>query len=432
MSDAFRFLHASDFHLEQPLYGVTEIPDDWKHLFVDAPLQAARKVFETAIKEEVDFVVLSGDLIDPERAGPRAISFLLDQLQLLYERKIAVYWTGGMVDQHDSWPAGLRFPENVQYYPPNHVEEITHMAGDRPLASVYGQSRSTRSEIRLGDYNHTDHVMFAIAVCNGRIEATSIARHRINYWALGGEHDRRTLSGLAATAHYPGSPQGRCPEEQGPHGCTIVHVEDDGRIRLRFVPTDVVRWQREKIIASASASLGEIERVLFDRAKKLISEAENRPQLVTFYVDGVDRWTVAARKPGTPQRMAEKLREEFARSKPPLWTLGVEFIRNEEQANSWFEEDTIRGDFLRALRDAHGDVNFALPLETYLPDARFGELLEQDVSLADSVIRHAVLSEAAVLGVELLSAGDAGPVDRVAAGVVMERVANERRKESRA
>ena len=57
MSQAFKFLHAGDFHLEQPLYGVSEVPDDWRHLFVDAPLQAARKVFEAAIKEEVDFVV---------------------------------------------------------------------------------------------------------------------------------------------------------------------------------------------------------------------------------------------------------------------------------------------------------------------------------------------------------------------------------------
>ena len=424
MSDAFRFLHASDFHLEQPLYGVTEVPEDWKHWFVDAPIQAARKVFETAIKEEVDFVVLSGDLIDPEKSGPRAIAFLLDQFQLLHERGIAVYWAGGMVDRADDWPAGLRFPESVQFYPPNHVEEITHMAGERPLASVYGQSRSTRSEIRLGEFDHTDHVIFAIAVCNGRIEPTSIARHRMNYWALGGEHERRTLSGLAATAHYPGSPQGRCPEEMGPHGCTVVHVEDDGRIRLRFVPTDIVRWQREKIVASATASLGEIERVLFDRAKKLVHEAEDRPQLVTFYVDGVDRWTVAARKPGAPQRMVEKLREEFARSKPPLWTLGVEFLRHEEVANSWFEEDTIRGDFLRAVRDTRQDANHPLQVETYLPAQHFAESLEHEVKLDDLGVRYAVLEEAAVLGVELLSAGDAGPVDRAATVF-----AGERRKE---
>jgi DNA repair protein SbcD/Mre11 len=427
MSDAIRFLHTSDFHLEQPLYGVSEIPDDWKHWFIDAPLQAARKVFETAIKEEVDFVLISGDVLDPDTAGPRAMAFLLDQFQLLHERNIAVYWSGGMVDTPEGWPSGLRFPENVHFYPSQRVEEITHMAGDRPIASVYGQSRSTRSEIRLGDFDHTDHVMFAIAVCNGRVDPSSIARHRINYWALGGEHSRRSLQGLAATAHYPGSPQGRCPEETGAHGCTVVHVEGDGRIRSRFVATDMIRWQREKIVASATASLGEIERVLFDRAKKLMNESDDRPQLVSFEIDGVDRWTVAARKPGAPQRMVEKLREEFSKSKPPLWTTAVEFMPQEEKSAVWFEEDTIRGDFLRAVREWQQDPAHPLDLVNYLPASRLLESLEYDVRVEEMGLRQAVLEEAAILGVELLSAGDPGPVDRGLA-----QSASERRKETRA
>jgi exonuclease SbcD len=426
MSEAFRFLQAGDFHLEQPLYGVTEVPDDWRHLFVDAPLQAARKVFETAVKEEVDFVLLTGDSLDPPKAGPRAISFLLDQFQLLHERGIAVYWAGGTVDRAEEWPAGLRFPESVQLYANNRVNEITHMKGDRALASIYGQSRSTRSEIRLSDFDHDDAQMFAIAVCHGFLEASSLQRLRMDYWALGGEHERRNLNGLAATAHYAGSPQGRCPAEVGPHGCTLVQVEDDRRIRSRFIPTDVVRWQREKIVCSATASLLEIERVLFDRAKKLIADSEDRPQLANFVIDGVDRWTISARKPGTPARLVEKLREEFARSKPPLYTLDIEFVTAQEVSPAWFEEDSIRGDYLRAVREWRHDPAHAVDVETYLPDVRLLETLETEVRLDDVAVRSAVLDEAAVMGVELLSAEDPGPLDRAAMAS-----AHERRKEAR-
>jgi DNA repair exonuclease SbcCD nuclease subunit len=426
MSEAFRFLHAGDFHLEQPLYGLTEIPDDWRHLLVDAPLQAARKVFETAVKEEVDFVLLAGDLLDPPTAGPRAISFLLDQFQLLSERNIAVYWVGGQVDRTEEWPEGLRFPENVHLFPHHRANEFTHMRGDEPIASIYGQSRSTRSEIRLSDFDHDDAQMFAIALCHGYLEPSSLQRLRMDYWALGGEHERRNFTGLAATAHYAGSPQGRCPDEVGPHGCTVVHVDEERRIKSRFVPTDVLRWQREKIVCGTTASLLEIERVLYDRAKKLVADADDRPQIATFVIDGVDRWTIAARKPGTPERLVTKLREEFGKSKPALYTLDIEFTSDHEAAPAWFEEDSIRGDYLRAVDHWRQNPTDALEVESYLPSVQLLETLEKDVRLDDHAVRAAVLAEAAVLGVELLSADDPGPLDKAAIAA-----ATERRKEAR-
>lgn len=426
MAVGFRFLHSGDFHLELPLSGVSQIPDDWRHWFVDAPLQAARCVFEAAIKEEVDFVVLAGDLLDPPQAGPRAISFLMEQFQLLQEKGIAVYWTGGTVDRPEEWPSGLRFASGVQLYPTNRVDEVTHMRGDHPLASVYGQSRSTRNEIRLSDYHHDDVEVFAVGVCPAFLEAASLQRLSMNYWALGGEHQRRTLTGLAATAHYPGSPQGRNPEETGAHGCTLVQVDEEGKTRSRFIPTDIVRWQREKIVTSATASIAEIERLLLERARKLVADADDRPQLVTFVVDGVDRWTISARKPGTPDRLLQKLRDEFVRAKPPLWTVDIEFTSPQEQAPAWFEEDTIRGDFLRATRDWREESTLPLTFDAFLPHKELLDSLECDLGLDEIAVRRAVLEQAAVLGVELLSADDPGPLDRAAAIAV-----SERRKEAR-
>ena len=53
--EPFRFLHASDLHLEQPLAGLDEIPDHLRDRLVDAPLAAARSVFDAAVAEAVDF-----------------------------------------------------------------------------------------------------------------------------------------------------------------------------------------------------------------------------------------------------------------------------------------------------------------------------------------------------------------------------------------
>src|SRR5262245_4489473 len=102
MSGAFiRFLHAADLRLELPVVGLDEVPPHLRELLVDAPYDAARRVFDTALKERVDFVVLSGNIIDPQRAGPRGIAFLLEQFHRLAEQEIVVYWVGGEYDRID-------------------------------------------------------------------------------------------------------------------------------------------------------------------------------------------------------------------------------------------------------------------------------------------------------------------------------------------
>ncbi len=75
----FRFLVAGDFHLEQPLGGVAEVPDHLRELFLDAPYTAARRAFDAALAEDADFVLLTGDILRPSDTGPRGPLFLVEQ-----------------------------------------------------------------------------------------------------------------------------------------------------------------------------------------------------------------------------------------------------------------------------------------------------------------------------------------------------------------
>src|SRR5262249_37890390 len=86
----FRFLHAGGFLLDQPLCGLVEIPEPLTDLLIDAPFAAAQRVFDAAVEERVDFVVLNGDLIDLARPSARALAFLLDQFDRLDGHGISV------------------------------------------------------------------------------------------------------------------------------------------------------------------------------------------------------------------------------------------------------------------------------------------------------------------------------------------------------
>ena len=104
-----RFVHTSDFHLERPLGGVAEVPTHLRELFLDAPFEAAAQVFETALSERADALLLAGDVVDFDLVGPRAVVFLQEQFQRLADHNLPVYWACGNVDPAESWPASVVF-----------------------------------------------------------------------------------------------------------------------------------------------------------------------------------------------------------------------------------------------------------------------------------------------------------------------------------
>ena len=68
--ESFRFIHASDFHLETPLGDLDHLPTHLREAMAEAPRKAAQAVLEAALADNIDFLVLSGDLLHPQAAGP--------------------------------------------------------------------------------------------------------------------------------------------------------------------------------------------------------------------------------------------------------------------------------------------------------------------------------------------------------------------------
>jgi len=105
-----RFVHTSDLHLERPLGGVAEVPKHLRDLFLDAPFEAAAQVFETALSERADALLLAGDVVDFDLVGPRAVVFLQEQFQRLADHGIGVYWAC-MSTQPNRGPPACRCPK---------------------------------------------------------------------------------------------------------------------------------------------------------------------------------------------------------------------------------------------------------------------------------------------------------------------------------
>src|SRR3954453_5378205 len=167
MTQPIRLVHASDFHLERPLYGLEDIPDHLRELLIKAPYHAAEQVFETALAEDADAVLLADDVLHVDRAGPPAIVLVLDQFARLGERNIPIYWAGGTVDAPDTWPRSVTLPKNVHVFPVGHVESFDLARAGEAIARVQGTSSRDDGAVDSKGFHRGAHGLFTIGIAHG-------------------------------------------------------------------------------------------------------------------------------------------------------------------------------------------------------------------------------------------------------------------------
>lgn len=402
-NDPFRFLHASDFHLEMPPHGVAEVPEHLTDLFLEAPYTAAEQVFETALAEEVAFVVLSGDLLSARHTGPRGPLFLVDQFARLAERGIRVYWVGGGIDPPEAWPPAIRLPDNVCRFPVGRVESFTVERDGSPLACIQGVSRDGRQTIRAAEFAPAASGLITLAAVHGSAEPEALKQRGLHYWALGGRHDRSTPLSGPTLVHWPGTPQGRRPAESGMHGCTVVHVDEQGRLRTSLATTDVLRWLNERLVVDEATSRDALETQLRERMHTLVETNPNVDLVVSWTVAGTGPLLGKLRRGPLADELLAWLRSEYGHGSPAAWSLAIEAEPSLALPHEWFEQETIRADFLRAIRRYDSDPGQALDLDAYLPAGELAEAIGPSIALTDKQTRRKVLHEAALLGVDLLT-----------------------------
>ncbi|TVP74640.1 MAG: DNA repair exonuclease, partial [Gemmatimonadales bacterium] len=256
-----RFLHLADLHLDTLFAGRSrEVRDRLRA----ASRDALSRGVDTALREEVDAVLLAGDVFDGERLSFVTERFLVEQLQRLGEASIPVVMVTGNHDPGSGlagsrripWPPGVTViagpePRTVSIHRPDgslagtvtgagHPDARTGEDLSRRLAPP--ESRSTPAIALLhthvtGAGGAADHDRYAPS------ELPFLRSAGFDYWALGHIHARQELERMPAI-WYAGNPQGRNPGEAGARGGLLVEVPARGATaRVRFVELGSVRWE---------------------------------------------------------------------------------------------------------------------------------------------------------------------------------------------
>jgi exonuclease SbcD len=274
---AFRFMHAGDFQLGQVPDGLPDVPDSLGDQLLDAPFTAAGRVFDAAIKNQVDFVLLVGELVSNVSGDvptPQASLFLSEQFERLHREGINVF-----LATDSDWPEWSGLPGNV--YRVDQTRGITASTrGRQPVATIS----------RLSSLNHTNRVAvgFDIVVA-GRDQSPGPIPDDIDYVAAVGNESAGQLSSQTTDSNdriwSSGTPQGRHINSGKQHGCLVVDVDERNTVDVRFVNTAPVGWRTQHISVTGTDDLTTVAESINSRLAKLAQETDHDCILIDWILD---------------------------------------------------------------------------------------------------------------------------------------------------
>lgn len=253
----FRFVHAADIHLDSPLRSLALRNPDLADLIGNASRRAFTGIVDLCLEEQVDALILSGDLYDGEQTSMKTARFLADQIRRLHEAAIQVFIIRGNHDALSKITKELTFPDSVVIFTGRaSAVAVNRPSGVMPVV-IHGISFSQphAPESLLGRFMPPTEGAVNIGLLHTSLggseghdpyapcDLTDLQRTGFRYWALGHIHKRSVVQG-ATSVVMPGMPQGRDIGESGTKSVTLTTVGDDGSIWIEERRTSIAQFER--------------------------------------------------------------------------------------------------------------------------------------------------------------------------------------------
>ena len=409
---SFRFLHAADIHLDSPLKGLAGHKGTTSERIRTATRAALDQLVGLAIKEQVAFLVIAGDLYDGNWRDYKTGLFFVSQMGRLHKANIPVYLLYGNHDSESQITRRLILPDNVHVFGSRRPQSFKIDGLDVVL---HGQSFRQRDVTDNLARTYPDSVAgsFNIGVLHTGLGGTEghenyapcslndLVNKGYDYWALGHVHHAKVLNERPHIV-FPGNLQGRHVRETGAKGASLVTVENREIVDLLHVPSDIVRWSIVPVDLENTTSIGDA----VDRVRDAIEHA------VATFADGrllVCRIELHGRTEIHSQLLADEdhLLAEARSSALGLgedtaWVEKVVIVTQSViDPESLAEREDAVGELQQMLQDAGSDMNLLQQLKTDI-----GEMVrrlphETRADVEDIVLKAAIDGDYAALIAEV-------------------------------
>lgn len=438
MATKFKFIHTADIHLGSILHISRKTDrEELNDLFLNAVYYTFTAICDTAIINQVDFIVISGDLYDKESRSVKANRFFINECLRLKENNIQVFVIHGNHDPYKKENEILSLPDNVHIFSSEKSQFIdaANKTGEI-ITRLAGQSYRSSAESRAMHNSYTEFrsELFNIGLLHTQLELNNYnyvpcsinelkSNKNINYWALGHIHKASILNDKEPVIAYPGIPQGRDFGEEGAGGVFLVEVNEDHEANIKFVKTSKVIWKKitfqiDENKESIPKNLSELEQFLIDKASAFVNEMNSRAENISsegMETEGyIVQWIITGRgiihkllverEEEIINVLIKGLNDELAYKTPFVWTDSIvirtspeienlESIKEQNGVFKEIEEFTKqcmeKSELKKQIIDTIGDIwEYSLDYENiddqkFLLDDRFlEEILEAAKQLA--------------------------------------------------
>ena len=284
--NSFRFLHAADIHLDSPLIGLASVESRVAERIRTAPRAAFEALVERAIEDEVDFLVIAGDLYDGTWRDYKTGLFFAEQMGRLNQARIPTYVLHGNHDAESQITRPLSLPDNVSVFGTRKAE--TFQIEELNVA-LHGQSFREKAVLDnlVPDYLAPVDGAFNIGVLHTALggmgdhanyapcSLQELVAKGYEYWALGHVHQRQVLNERPHVV-FPGNLQGRHVREAGPKGACLVTVETGEVVEVAALTCDVVRWAVLDVDVAAAGSTADVIDLIRQTLAQTAASADGR------------------------------------------------------------------------------------------------------------------------------------------------------------
>ena len=249
---SFRFIHTGDIHLDSPLKGLSGQQGAAAERIRTATRVAFDNLVTQAIEDEIEFVVIAGDLYDGDWRDYQTGLFFVKQMGRLAQAKIPVFLLHGNHDAESQITRKLTLPSNVSVFPARKAEtfRLPHLD-----VALHGQSFRQRdiTDNLVPAYPSRIAGCFNIGVLHTGLGGMAghanyapcsiedLINKSYDYWALAHVHQAAVLHKRPHVV-FCGNLQGRHIRESGPKGASLVTVEDGEVQEISPLHVDYVRW----------------------------------------------------------------------------------------------------------------------------------------------------------------------------------------------
>lgn len=333
-----RFVHAADLHLDSPFTGLrSAAPEKVAETLHAATFKAYDNIIQLCISEQVDALLVAGDIYDGADRSLRAQRNFIQGLNRLHEAGIRSFICHGNHDPLDGWEARLAYPPSCHRFG-REWESVPVFEDDPGRAVVHGVSyprrEVKRNLARRLSAVHTEPISIGLLHANvggdpnhepyAPCTIDDLSKSGIDYWALGHVHTHRVLNDHAPAAVYPGNPQGRNPRETGCRGVYLVEIDESRTASLHFQPMDLVRWELLNLNIGPFETEQELLDAVHEGIQRLLDGADGRSIVVRMTLIGRGTLNRSFGKQYAIDDFRELVNEEWAKQSPFAWCERIE------------------------------------------------------------------------------------------------------------